>query len=149
MRPTTTAVLLGSALALASLIRASAAEAPGAAEAVRALIEGARQADLAGDRAFYERVLAKDFTLGTSTGEWETRESKLAYLGSTRHKVHAESISDLKIRAYTASAVATFKVQIDGEWEGKGFKVAAIVTQHWVLEGGRWLLAATHGSKAL
>jgi len=117
-------------------------------EAVRRLVEQARQADLTGDRAFYTRVLAPDFTLGTGTGEWETRESKLAYLGTPRHRVRSETISELRVRAYSGCAVATFRVRIEGEWEGSPFDATAIMTQVWVRKDGAWLLAASHGSRA-
>jgi hypothetical protein len=117
-------------------------------EAVKSLIEQARQADLAGDRTFYSRILAADFTLGTGTGEWETRESKLAYLGTPRHRVRSETISELRIRAYSGCAVATFRVRIEGEWEGEPFDATTIMTQVWVRQGGAWLLAASHGSRA-
>lgn len=142
------ALLLGVLLASEPV---SGADGPGSAidpdvEAIRALIEEARKADLAGDRSFYQRVLAKNFSLGTSTGEWETRESKLAYLGSERHKVSSEAVSDLKIRVYPMTAIATFTVAIDGAWEGKSFHARAIVTETFVKDAGRWMLAATHAS---
>lgn len=139
-----TCVLLGGA-------PASWADGQGAAtdpdvEVIRALIEEGRKADLAGDRSFYQRVLTKNFSLGTSTGEWETRESKLAYLGSERHRVRSESVSDLKIRVYPMAAIATFTVAIEGAWEGKPFLAKAIVTETFVKDAGQWMLAATHAS---
>jgi ketosteroid isomerase-like protein len=107
-------------------------------EAIRALIEQARKADLAVDRSFYERILTDDFSLGTSTGEWETRASKLAYLGSDRHRVNSEAVSHLRVRVHGAAAIATFTVAIDA---------TAIVTQTYVKDGSEWKLAATHASR--
>ena len=130
-------VLLFSFVVLGLASTARAAE-PGASpvtigpdvEAVRTLIEQARKADLAADRSFYERTLTDGFSLGTSTGERESQQSKLAYLGSDRHKVNSEAISDLKVRVRGTAAIAT-----------------AIMTQTWVKEASGWKFAATHGSR--
>jgi ketosteroid isomerase-like protein len=116
-------------------------------DALTALIEQARKADLAADRSFYERTLTDDFSFGISTGEWESKQSKLAYLGSDRHKVNSEAISDLRVRVHGTAAIATFTVTIDGSWMKEPFHVTAIMTQTWVKEASGWKLAATHGSR--
>ncbi len=116
------------------------------ADAVRALIEDARRADLAGDRAFYERVLTRDFTMGTTTGDWESRESKLAWIGDPRHKVLSETVSGLQVRVHGATAVATYRVEVAGELEGKPVQAKAIVTATFVKEAAGWMLVALHAS---
>jgi ketosteroid isomerase-like protein len=116
-------------------------------EAITALIEQARKADLAADRSFYERTLTDDFSFGVSTGEWESKKSKLAYLGSATHAVKSEVISDLRVRVHGTAAIATFTATIDGSWENKPFHVTAIITQTWVKDASGWKLAATHGSR--
>lgn len=116
-------------------------------DAITALIEQARKADLAADRAFYERTLTDDFSFGISTGEWESKQSKLAYLGSDRHEANSEAISDLRVRVHGTAAIATFTVTIDGSWMKEPFHVTAIMTQTWVKEASGWKLAATHGSR--
>ena len=99
-------------------------------EAVRTLIEQARKADIAADRSLYGRTLTDGFSLGTSTGERESPQSKLAYLRSDRHKVNSEAICDLRVRVHGTAAIAM-----------------AIMTQTWVKEASGWKLAATHGSR--
>jgi ketosteroid isomerase-like protein len=116
-------------------------------EAIQALIEQARKADLGADRSFYERILTDDFSFGVSSGEWESKQSKLAYLGSDRHSLSSETISDLRVRVHGTAAIATFTVTADGTWMKEPFHVAAILTQTWVKEAGGWRLAATHGSR--
>jgi len=51
-------------------------------------------------------------------------------------------------QSWSPTAVATFRVRIEGEWEGEPFDVTAIMTQVWVRQDGAWLLAASHGSRA-
>jgi ketosteroid isomerase-like protein len=116
-------------------------------EAIAALIEQARMADLAADRSFYERVLADDFTFGVSTGEWESKKSKLAYLGSETHAVKSETISDLRVRVHGNAAIATFTFTVEGSWEKTPFEVTGIMTQTWVKGADGWKLAASHGSR--
>ena len=107
------------------------------------------KADLAGDHTFYERYLAKDFSAGTSFGEWESRDSMLKDLADKeRNKVNKEEISDLKVRVYGNAAVATYKATYDSIIRGEPRARTIIATDFFVKGKDGWKLAASHASEA-
>ena len=69
------------------------------------------KADLAGDSAVYAKLLADDWTAGSSFGTWDTKQSTLADFKDTKNnKTNSESISDLKVRVHGDVAIATYTI---------------------------------------
>ena len=106
------------------------------------------KADLANDKAFYERVLADDWSGGDSRGNWYTKADMLKMADDPKNnKTNSEELFDLKVRAYGDTAIATYKVTYDGMTKGEHISNTIIGTDAWVKIGGQWKLVATHGSK--
>lgn len=138
--------LLAVALALVSAMPAGG----DASVEIAQLIDASVKADLSGDRSFYEKILSTDYTLGTGFG-WETRESKLARLeairaGDPANRIGAEKVSNLKVRRYGDTAIATFDDALDVISNGEHRTGTALVTQAWVRRAGEWKLVAAHTS---
>jgi len=107
------------------------------------------KADLANDKAFYEKVLADDWTGGDSRGTWFTKAdvSKMAD-DPKNNNTKTEKLSDLKVRSYGDTAIATYKDTYDGMMNGEHMASTVIGTDTWVKMGGEWKQVATHASKA-
>jgi hypothetical protein len=57
------------------------------------------KADLAGDPAFYQKVLAEDWTRGDSDGTYFTKAELLKLMADTKNiKTNSETLSELKVR---------------------------------------------------
>src|SRR6202051_463213 len=72
------------------------------------------KADLAGDPAFYQKVLAEDWTRGDSDGNCYTKADIWKLMADTKTlKTNSEKLSELKARVYDNTAVATYKDTYD------------------------------------
>jgi ketosteroid isomerase-like protein len=107
------------------------------------------KSDLANDRSFSDKYLADDFTAGDSFGEWETKQSILKDMSDPHNnKTTKEEMSDLKVRVYGNTAIATYKETYDSLYHGEPRARTIIVTETWVKQGGKWKEVAGHASQA-
>lgn len=107
------------------------------------------KADLAGDTAFYEKVMADDWTGGDSDGSWYTKAEAIKLMADTKNnKTNTEKLSDLKVRVYGDTAVATYKDTYDAMFKGEHRARTTISTDTFVKMGGEWKLAASHSCVA-
>ena len=118
MSATTSALwisLLGIALlAGLSVTRAQTMAQTDIVTAISNLENDAVKADLAGDADFYQKVLAEDWTRGDSDGTYFTKAVLLNLMADTKSiKTNSEQISELKVRVYGDTAVATYKDTYD------------------------------------
>jgi len=119
------------------------------AAAITKLENDSVKADLAGDTAFYEKIMADDWTGGDSDGIWYTKTEALKVMADTQHnKTNSEKLSDLKVRVYGNSAVATYKDTYDAMFKGEHRARAVIATDIFIKTGGEWKLVASHSSGA-
>ena len=82
--------------------------------AISKLENDAVKADLAGDPGFYQKVLAEDWTRGDSDGTFYTKADVLKLMADTKNfKTNSEKLSELKVRVYGNTAVATYKDTYD------------------------------------
>src|SRR5579862_9608648 len=108
-------VTLAIALAIATIPSAAAANKSKSANAENNAIATITQmenasvtADLAGDASF-ENNYADNFTSGSSWGIWQTKQSLLADMkDGAKNKTNSEAISELNVRVYGDTAVATY-----------------------------------------
>ena len=132
-----------------SLTRAQTGATADVATAISNLENDAVKADLAGDAAFYQKVLAEDWTRGDSDGTFYTKSELLKLMADTKNiKTNSENLSELKVRVYGNTAEATYKdtydIMIKGEHRGH----TIIATDTFVKMGGEWKQVASHGSEA-
>jgi hypothetical protein len=138
--------------ALFAGLRVTRAQAGVEADAVTAisnLENDAVKADLAGDPAFYQKVLAEDWTRGDSDGTLYTKAELLNLMANTKNiTTNSEKLSELKVRVYGNTAVATYKDTYDILIKGEHRAHTIIATDTFVNMGGEWKQVASHGSEA-
>jgi len=107
------------------------------------------KADLAGDTAFYQKALAEDWTRGDSDGTYYTKAELLKLMADTKNiKTNSEKLSELKVRVYGNTAVATYKDTYDILIRGEHRAHTIIATDTFVKMGSTWKQVASHGSEA-
>jgi hypothetical protein len=106
------------------------------------------RADLAGDSSFVTKNYANNFTGGTSWGNWETKQSILTDLKDGKTKTNSEQISDLNVRVYGFTGVATYKSTYDMTYKGEHRARTILTTDTFVMQDGTWRLVASHSSEA-
>jgi len=117
--------------------------------AVTKLENDSVKADLANDKAFYQKVLAEDWTGGDGDGVWYTKAETLKLMDDTQHnKTTSEKLSDLKVRVYGNAAVATYKDTYDAMFKGEHRTRTVISTDTFVKMGGEWKEVASQGTTA-
>jgi hypothetical protein len=119
------------------------------ATAISNLENDAVKADLAGDRDFYRTVLAEDWTRGDSDGTYYTKAQLLSLMADTKNiKTNSEKVSELEVRVYGNTAVATYKDTYDILIKGERRAHTIIATDTFVKMGSEWKKVASHGSEA-
>jgi hypothetical protein len=132
-----------------SVTHAQTAAKTDVATAVSNLENEAVKADLAGDPAFYRKVLAEDWTRGDSDGTYYTKAELLGLMADTKNiKINSEELSELKVRVYGNTAVATYKDTYDLLIKGEHRAHTIIATDTFVKMGSEWKQVASHGSEA-
>ena len=107
------------------------------------------KASLANDSSFYEKLLASDYTGGTSRGTWDTKASLLADMKDTKNnKTNSQSLSDLKVRVHGDLAVATYRTTYDAMIQGQHYARTVLCTDALQQQNGAWKLMANHCSQA-
>jgi hypothetical protein len=131
-----------------SVIQAQTGAKADAVTAISNLENDAVHADLAGDPAFYQKVLAQDWTRGDSDGTYYTKADLLGLMADTNNiKTNSEKLSELKVRVYGNTAVATYKDTYDLLIKGEHRAHTIIATDTFVKMGGEWKQVASHGSE--
>jgi hypothetical protein len=139
-------------LATAALILSGATlknvSAAGDAKAEITAIENATvKADLSSDKAFYEKTLAADWTGGDSSGKWFTKADMIKMMTDTKNnKMNSEKLSNIKVRTYGDTAIATYSDTYDAVVAGEHRTRTVISTDTFVKQGGMWKLVAGHSS---
>ena len=148
-------MLLGIFLVCAALLAGLAvtrAQSGGNADAIAAVTKlenDGVKADLANDKAYYEKVLASDWTGGDSGGTWFSKPEVLKlYDDVAQNKTNSEKMSDLKVRIYGNTAVATYKDTYDAMLKGEHRARTVIGTDTFVKMGSEWKQVASHASQA-
>jgi uncharacterized protein DUF4440 len=107
------------------------------------------KADLANDKTFYDSLLADDWTGGDSEGAWFTKPEVMKMFDDTKNnKTNSEKMSDLKVRVYGTTAVATYKDTYDAMMNGEHRATTVLSTDTFAKIGGKWKEVASHACKA-
>ena len=105
------------------------------------------KADLAGDRAWPEKYLADDWMGCDSEGKWYTKADVLKMIADTKNnKYNSEKVTDLKVRVYGNTAVATYKDTYDAMVEGQHRSRSVLGTDVWVKMGSDWKQVSSQGT---
>jgi hypothetical protein len=131
-----------------SVARAQTAADAAVVTAISNLENDAVKADLAGDAAFYQKALAEDWTRGDSDGTYYTKAQLLSLMADTKNiKTNSEKLSELRVRVYGNTAVASYKDTYDILIMGERRAHTIIATDTFVKIGGEWKQVASHGSE--
>jgi phosphoenolpyruvate carboxylase len=107
------------------------------------------KADLTNDMTFYRKILADDWMGGDSDGVWYTKADILKQLADpAKNKTNKEEISDLKVRVYGSTAIATYTDSYDALVNGEHQVRTIIATDTFVKIGGEWKAVASHACKS-
>ena len=143
------AALLITLFAGLSVTRAQTAAETDVVTAISDLENDGVNADLAGDAVFYQKVLAEDWTRGDSDGTYYTKADLLRLMSDAKNlKTNSEKISELKVRVYGSTAIATYKDTYDIQIMGQHRAHTIIATDTFVKMGSDWKQVASHGSEA-
>lgn len=125
--------------------------------AVRELEAQLGQAVVRGDRAFFERVLAADFTHTSHAGAFKTKaqwmsERKFRDKGATPEpattQYDAYVVDDLAVRVYGDTAVVTGRTRPSGRSvQGKAIAGRYRFLRVWVKRQGHWQAVAFQGTR--
>ena len=116
--------------------------------AITAMENASAKADRAGDPSFVEKNYADNFTGGSSWGNWDTKQSILADMrDSKNNKTSSEEISELNVRLYGDTAIATYKSTYDSIYHGEHRARTILSTDTFVQQNGSWKLVASHSSQ--
>src|SRR4029077_19993129 len=97
------------------------------------------KADIAGDPSFVEKNYADNFTGGSSWGNWETKQAILADMkDSKNNKTNSEEISEVSVRVYGDTAIATYKSTYDSLYHGDRRARTILSTDTFVRQNGTW-----------
>src|SRR5438045_3676600 len=110
-----------------------------AVAAITKLENDSVKANLANDASFFEKIVASDYTGGTSRGTWDTKASILADLKDTKNnKTNSDKITELKVRVHGDVAVATYRDTYDALIKGQHYTRAVISTDIFERQHGAW-----------
>lgn len=106
------------------------------------------KADLAGDTSYIEKNYADNFTGGSSWGKWDTKQELLSDMkDSKNNKTNSEVISELNVRAYGDTAVATYTSTYDTLYHGEHRARTILTTDTFARQSGSWQQVASHSSE--
>jgi ketosteroid isomerase-like protein len=142
-------VLIVSAFQATALGQANSSDADAAAVATITQMENSSvKADMAGDSSFVEKNYAENFTGGSSWGNWETKQSILADMKDRQNnKTNSEAISEVSVRVYGDTAIATYKSTYDSLYHGDRRARTILSTDTFVRQNGSWKQVASHSSE--
>ncbi|GAC1646522.1 MAG: hypothetical protein NVS9B15_04630 [Acidobacteriaceae bacterium] len=109
------------------------------------------KANLSGDdAAWITKHNTDDYTMGTSWGAFETKQTLLKDAADkANNKSTTRDVSDMAVRVYgNSTAIATYKESYDIMVRGEHRTRKILTTDTWVNEKGMWKLAASHSSQA-
>jgi len=101
-----------------------------------------------GDPSYVEKNYADNFSGGSSWGNWETKQSILADMeDNMKNKTTSEVITDLNVRIYGDTAIATYKSTYDTLYHGEHRARTILSTDTFVRQGSSWKQVASHSSE--
>ena len=135
------------ALAAASVIAPSPAEAAGEDAAVAKAVDAMRQAQLAQDKAKIEALSSDHLSYGHSSGVVQNKAEMINGVMTRKAKVKSIDYPELKVAAAGNAAIARHLYVSESELDGQTTTIKIGILEVWQKEGGRWKLFARQGYK--
>ena len=105
------------------------------------------EAGLKNDIAFFDKILADDFTESTPEGYFITKAQYIAQMKSGEFVATSWVQDDIKVRVYGDAAVVTGRTATKAQYKGKDVSGQYLWTDTFIKRDGRWQCVATHGSE--
>ncbi len=104
-------------------------------------------AALKNDIAAFERIEADDWVYFTAEGRIVNKAQDLAESKANAYKATTLTISEVKVRVYGDTAVATLVQDEKSQYKGKDTSGHYLFTDVWVKKNGKWQVVSTQGTK--
>jgi hypothetical protein len=105
------------------------------------------KADLAGDKSWSEKYLADDWMGCDSSGRWFTKADLLKMMADPKNNNYkSEKISNLKVRVYGSTAVATYTDTYEATVLGEHRVRTILSTDVFVKIGADWKVVSGHST---
>jgi ketosteroid isomerase-like protein len=99
------------------------------------------------DVAFFDRIIADDYTWTSPWGDVWTKAQDLALVKSGETVIKSWVLADMKVRGYGDTAVVTGRNTIKETYKGEDVSGQNRWTHTWVKRAGRWQCVAAHSSE--
>ena len=107
-------------------------------EQIKALLDQARQAALKGDPSYLENNLSDDYSRVGLDGKVMNKSEVVNSMKNGETKYQSLQPSDVKVRLYGNTAIATYGTQIKGTFKGKDASGSYRVIRVFVKRAGKW-----------
>jgi len=142
----TLALLVCTALCLSSSAIAQGKKSAGAEDQIKALLNQSREATLKGDSSYLEKNAAEDYTRVGINGKLMTKGEWVSAFKNGDVKIQSIETSDVKVREYGNTAIATYTADVKGTQNGKDISGKHQITRVFVKRSGKWQEVAFHGT---
>jgi len=99
------------------------------------------------DVAFFDRIIADDYTWTSPWGEVWTKARDLALLKSGEDVITSWVLAEMKVRVYGDAAVVTGRCAVKETYKGEDVGGQNRWTHTWIKLAGRWQCVAGHSSE--
>ena len=99
------------------------------------------------DVAFFDRIMADDYTWTSPWGDVSTKADNFALVKSGEDVITSWVLADMKVRVYGDAAVVTGCSTIKETYKGEDVSGQERWTHTWVKRAGRWQCVAGHSSE--
>jgi ketosteroid isomerase-like protein len=99
------------------------------------------------DVAFFDRIIADDYTWTSPWGDVWTKAQDLTLLKSGQDVIKSWLLADMKVRVYGDAAVVTGRNTVKETYKGEDVSGQNRWTHTWVKRAGRWQCVAAHSSE--
>ena len=99
------------------------------------------------DVAFFNQIIADNYTWTSPWGEVWTKAQDLALLKSGQDVIKSWLLADMKVRVYGDAAVVTGRNTVKETYKGEDVSGQNRWTHTWVKRAGRWQCVAAHSSE--
>jgi hypothetical protein len=106
------------------------------------------QAQIKGERAELERLLADDYTLVNSSGQTETKAQLVTDYTAPGYKLEPFVVKEPIEKVWSDGAVMAGIARLRGTDSGKPFDVTLRFADIWAKRHGKWQVIYTHVSRA-
>jgi len=99
------------------------------------------------DVAFFDRIMADDYTWTSPWGEVLTKAHNLALVKSGKDVITSWVLAEMKVRVYGDAAVVSGRDTIKETYKGEDISSQNRWTHTWVKRAGSWECVAAHSSE--